>query len=181
MQKRQGITQSKKTQNVKTASKVKMVDMETGEVLDDGVTIHVPRKQRITGFFMANQNGFAELARKDLKAEAYRVLLFLMSYMDYENAVPVFQKDIAEALGMKKQNVSRAIQSLRAARVFESEAHHVVYLASELGWKGKVQNLHKHNADAFRDCNKRTTPTDADWKKMDERIDTLPKFFGTKT
>ena len=178
MQERQGNTQRKKTSNVKTASKVKMVDMDTGELLDDGITIHVPRRQRISGFFMANQNGLAELARKGLKAEAYRVLLFLMGRMDYENAVPIYQKEIAEALHMKKQNVSRAIQSLRAARVFEREAQHMVYLASELGWKGKVQNLHKHNADAFMDSIERTAPTDADWKKMDERIDALPKFSG---
>lgn len=176
MQEEQGNTKRRKTQNTKTASQVKMVDMETGEVLDDGITIHVPRKQRITGFFMANQNGFEELARKGLKAEAYRVLMFLMGQMDYENAISVSQKEIAETLNMKKQNVSRALQSLRAAGAFENEANHVVYLSTEIGWKGKVQNLHKRNAKAFRDCGDRTAPTDADWKKMDVRIDALPKF-----
>ena len=80
---------------------------------------------------------------------------------------------------MKKQNVSRAIKTLRTAGVFEAEKAHVVYLATELGWKGKVQNLHKRNAEAFKTCREKTSPTDADWKKMDERIDGLPKLSGT--
>jgi predicted transcriptional regulator len=96
--------------------------------------------------------------------------------MDYENAISVSQKEIAEILCMKKQNVSRAIKTLRTAGVFQAEEAHVVYLATELGWKGKVQNLHKRNAEAFKECREKTAPTDADWKQMDAKIAALPKF-----
>ena len=176
MQQEQSNITRKKTKAASAVSRVGIIDTETGEVLDDGKLIHVPRKLRIKGFFMADQKGFEELAKSDLTTEGYRVLMLMMSRMDYENAITISQKEIAETLTMKRQNVSRAMKSLRAAGVFETEVNHVVYLATELGWKGKVQNLHQRNAKAFRDCGEKTTPTDADWKKIDERIDKLPKF-----
>lgn len=176
MQQEQGNITRKKTKAASAVSRVGIIDTETGEVLDDGKLIHVPRKLRIKGFFMADQKGFEKLAKSGLTTEGYRVLMLLMGRMDYENAITINRKEIAEELSMKRQNVGRAIKSLRVAGVFESEADHIVYLDTELGWKGKVQNLHKRNAKAFRDCGERTAPTDADWKKMDERIDALPKF-----
>ena len=42
--------------------------------------------------------------------------------------------------------------------------------------EGKVQNLHQRNAKAFKHCNEKTARTDADWEKMDNKIDALPKF-----
>ena len=125
---------------------------------------------------MADQKGFEKLAKSDLNGEAFKVLMLIMGRMDFENVVTISQKEIGNALAMKKQNVSRAMHSLRAAGVFEAEASHIVHMATELGWKGKVKNLHKRNAKAFKDCDERTAPTDADWAKVDERIDALPKF-----
>lgn len=165
MQAEQNNTTRKKNQNSKAVSRVGIIDTETGEVLDTGKMIYVPTKMRIKGFFMANQTGFEVLAKSELTGEGFRVLMLMMSRMDYENAISISQKEIAEILSMKKQNVSRAIKTLRTAGVFETEKAHVVYLATELGWKGKVQNLHKRNAEAFKACREKTAPTDADWKK----------------
>ncbi|MES2283395.1 MAG: hypothetical protein V4542_18420 [Pseudomonadota bacterium] len=174
-------SQSKAKKSTSGTSQVRMIDTNTGEMLDDGVTIHIPRKLRIKGFFMANQQGFEELAKSKLKGESFRVLLLMISRMDYENAISIRPTEIAEILKMHKQNVSRALKSLRTAGVFERESEHVVHLATEFGWKGKVQNLRKHNADAFKECGKRAEPTDADWKKMDAKIDALSKFSEVAT
>lgn len=181
MQTDQDHHQRKKKKSTNSTSQVRMIDTNTGEMLDDGVTIHIPRKLRIKGFFMANQQGFEELAKSNLTGEAFKVLLLMIGRMDYENAISIRPTEIAEVLKMHKQNVSRALKSLRTAGVFERESVNVIHLATEFGWKGKVQNLRKHNADAFKECGKRSEPSDADWKKMDEKIDGLSKFSEVAT
>lgn len=169
-------TPRKKTKSDSTVSRVGIVDTESGEVIDGGRLIYVPPKLRIKGFFMANQQGFEELAKSDLTGEAFKVLMLMMGRMDYENAITISQKEIAETLTMKKQNVSRAIKSLRSAGVFEAESDHVVHLATELGWKGKVANMKKRQSALFKESRDRSSPTAADLAKTDAAIDALPKF-----
>lgn len=155
MQTEKNQTTRKKTKGEGAISRVGIIDTETGEVLDGGKMIYVPRKLRIKGFFMADQKGFEELAKSDLTGEAFRVLMLMMGRMDYENAITISQKEIGETLTMKKQNVSRAIKSLRSAGLFEAESEHVIHLATELGWKGKVQNLRARQTELFREAGKR--------------------------
>ena len=63
--------------------------------------------------------------------------------MDYENYIRVSQKEVAEALGMKKQNVSRAVQTLRKFSIIYPGEHNSQRLSLEIGWKGKVANMRK--------------------------------------
>lgn len=51
---------------------------------------------------------------KDLKGEAYKILLLLLSRLDFENWIQISQQEIADTLDMKKQNVSRAISLLES-------------------------------------------------------------------
>lgn len=168
-----------KANDARAVSRVGLIDTETGEVLDGGKVIYVPPKLRIKGFFMADQKGFEELAKSDLTGEAFRVLMLMMGRMDYENAITLSQKEIGEALTMKKQNVSRAIKSLRSAGVFEAESDHVIHLATELGWKGKVQNLRTRQATLFKEIRARSSPCADDLATMDAQMDSLPKFSDT--
>ena len=46
--------------------RVGILDIETGEVIDDGSLIYVPKKVRIKGFFMGMQDGFEYLAKETL-------------------------------------------------------------------------------------------------------------------
>jgi hypothetical protein len=177
MQAEQTHTTPKKTKETRATSRVGFLDMETGEVLEGGRAIYVPPKMRIKGFFMADQKGFEELAKKNkLNGEAFRVLMLMMGRMDYENAISISQKEIGTALTMKKQNVWRAMKLLREAGLFDAETDHVIHLATEFGWKGKVQNRSQRNTELYKDASKRASPTDADWAAMDARIDALPKF-----
>ena len=175
MQSRSNEASQKKTKGSSTVSRVGIIDRETGEVIDGGRMIYVPPKLRIKGFFMANQHGFADLAKSNLTGEAFKVLMLMMSRMDYENAITISQKEIATTLEMKKQNVSRAVKSLRDAGVFEKETDHVIHLATELGWKGKVQNLRKRQSELFRAVNENTRRSDKDWAAMDAQVAALSK------
>jgi hypothetical protein len=130
--------------------RVGLLDNESGEVIDGGNLIYVPRKVRIKGFFMGMQDGFEYLAKAKLKGEAMSVLMLLMSRMDYGNEIRLTQKEIGETLSMKKQNVSRAMKALREVGVLDPDEPHLVHLNASIGWKGKVQNMRKREKELAR-------------------------------
>lgn len=161
-------------------SKVRMLDTETGEMLEEGITVHIPRRLKIKGFFMANQNGFEMLAKMELKGESYKVLLFLLGRMDYENTINITQKEISEELNMKKQNVWRAIQALRVACVLNSETVHLMALDPEYGWKGKVRNLTKRREELVATALKNLKRNATQEALMDKKIVSLPTYMANK-
>ena len=52
------------------------------------------------------------LAMENLPNEQYRVLMYLMSKLDWENYIRITQESISDALKMKQPAVSRAIKGL---------------------------------------------------------------------
>ena len=57
-------------------------------------------------------NGAEILAQSDLGANDFKVLMKLLSVLDYENLIQVSQADIARELDMHRQHVQRSIKRL---------------------------------------------------------------------
>jgi hypothetical protein len=135
----------------KTPTRVKLLDSDTGEVIDDGDMVYVPRRIRIKeGWFMAMQWGLEKLAKEPVRGESMRVLLYLMSQMEFENYTRPTHNEIAEALSMKRPNVTRAIRELRARQILIDGEHGSLRLESSYGWRGKVRNLRDHEKEMER-------------------------------
>lgn len=125
--------------------RIKLLDSDSGEVVDGGDLVYVPKRIRMKeGWFMAMQDGLAMLAKEPVRGESMRVLLYLMSQMDYENYMRPTICEIAEQLHMKKQNVSRAMKELRERRIVIDGPHESLRLESSYGWRGKVRTLREH-------------------------------------
>lgn len=122
-------------------SRVGIIDKQTGEVLDEGSLILVPKKLRIKGFFMAMQDGLEYLAKQKLNAESLNVMLFILSQIDYENSISVSAKKISEEMKMDLSNVYRAMRCLKNAGVLEEPSSKCIRVSIDLVWKGKVANL----------------------------------------
>ena len=95
---------------------------------------------------MGFQDAFAELAAKRLGSEAKDVFLLILARVDYDNRITIPQAEIARQLGMKRQNVSRAVKTLVKAEVlqaFEPDGKYrpVLKLNDKYAWKGKLKNL----------------------------------------
>ena len=130
--------------------KIASFDQDTGEILK-GVIVYCGVKQNpySTGWMMNSQEALELLASdRDLTKESLRVLMFLMSRLDFENWIHITQKEIAEVLGLKKQNISKAISLLeekgiilRGPKLGRSSAFR---LNPYFGWKGKVKNLDEY-------------------------------------
>lgn len=101
------------------------IDLDTGEVVNG---VHIYDTQKRTGFqllygwnycFMS-QNSMMKIAEdKDLKGETLRVFLYAIGKLDFENYLRLKQDEIAQALNLKKPNVSRAMKLLETKGVLQ--------------------------------------------------------------
>ncbi len=129
------------------------VDQNTNEVLE-GIVVYcgVKRNPYSKGWIMNSQEALELLATdKDLKGETYRVLLLLLSRLDFENWIQITQKEISEKLEIRKPHISRAISLLeekeiilRGPKVGRSYAFR---LNPYFGWKGKLKNLDQYRKE----------------------------------
>ena len=133
--------------NRKRLRKLTSVDQDTGEVLD-GLIVYcgVKRNPYAKGWVMNSQESLEIIAKdKDLTGEAHRVLWYLLSRLDFENWIQVTQREIADELGLKKQNASRSILLLESKRIIlrgpKIGRSYAFRLNPHFGWKGKVRNL----------------------------------------
>lgn len=89
------------------------------------ITALLDENNQVTGFITRKRNNYLGvnwvafyqtalewLAMQKLPNEQYRVLMYLMSKLDFENYLRVTQTSIAEMLNMKQSSVSKAIKGL---------------------------------------------------------------------
>nr|CRY97635.1 hypothetical protein [uncultured prokaryote] len=127
---------------------IEQIDVETGEIIT-GVYVGLYLNKRQNGFqkqgwLAMGQSALLKIAQAPLGDEARRVFFALAGSIDYENWIRVPQNELAELLGMKKGNFSRAISRLehegillRGPKVGRSSTFR---LNPELGWKGSAKN-----------------------------------------
>ena len=134
---------------------IEQIDRETGEVME-GCMVYIPYRPKLKErWFMAFQDTFEELAKdREITNEPRRVLDYMFSKLDFENFIQLSQKDITEALGMHKSQVSEAIKLLsrkqiilEGPKVGRSKCYR---LNPHYGWKGKVKNLETERRSHLR-------------------------------
>ena len=134
---------------------VEQVDRETGEVMQ-GCMVYLPYRPRITErWFMAFQDTFIEIAKDPgMTGETMKVLMYLFGKLDFENFIQQSQIDIAEGLGMQKQNVSRAMRVLTSKQIVlegpKVGRSKCFRLNPNYGWKGKVKTLQEARREQLR-------------------------------
>ena len=127
---------------------VEQIDRETGEVMQ-GCMVYIPYRPRLTErWFMAFQDAFEEIAKDpELTLEPKNVLFTCTVNWTLKIFIQQSQADIAEGLGIKKQQVSRAMKMLIAKQIIlegpkvgRSKCYR---LNPNYGWKGKVKPYRK--------------------------------------
>ncbi len=120
------------------------VDTETGEAINGFVAVVRPKqKSSFERHFTMNQAALLTIANQ-LTHEQTRVLLALLTNLDYENFIQVSQVDIAENLKMNRPNTSRAIKNLLTMEIIlqgpKIGRSNTFRLNPNFGWKGSVSN-----------------------------------------
>ena len=113
-------------------------------------TIDIARKS-----ILMFQEKLQELAVDNvLTVEGWRVLVMIVGKVDFENFIHIKQVQIAQALGMKPPNVSKAFKQLTDLKIIEKITQDNINgyrLNYEMGWKGKASNLKSHIKDKTRE------------------------------
>lgn len=122
-----------------------LIDTDSGEVMDGAFAAVIMRRQK-NGFekgrFVAMSQDATEqiLNDKSLKYTELRVLLFINSVLDYQNAVQLNQAEAARKLGIDRSQFNRALSVLerqgyilRGPKVNKNASF---ILNPEIAWKG---------------------------------------------
>jgi DNA-binding transcriptional ArsR family regulator len=112
----------------------------------------IKRKHIKEAYIMAFQEGLANVAKMDtLGGQELRLLIYLMSVLDFENYLRVSQVEVAKTLDMKQQAISRALKRLVEADILiegPKVGNAKTYrLDANLGYRGKASNLQKVRKD----------------------------------
>ena len=134
--------------------RLQQIDSETGEIIDGFVAYVVPKRKNGfgQGWLAMAQNGAEILAQSNLSGNDFKVLMKLLSVLDYENLIQVSQADVARELNMHRQHVQRSIKRLidlgivlEGVRIGISCSYR---LNPNFGWKGSAKGhreaLHEH-------------------------------------
>lgn len=154
------LVMAKASMNSGRVGRVRSVDTDTGELLENTPVYFAPRTPNALGDWIAMaQKALKEIARdKDLKLESKNVLYWLLGELDFENYLLVNQSEVAKELDMQQANVSRAIKSLTSKGVFipgpKAGRFRTFRLNPHYGWKGKGRNhqeaIKRHNLEVIQ-------------------------------
>jgi|GEM_PF-1004351 len=126
--------------------KVQTVNQKTGEKKEGYFVYIAYPKPKIVGnrWIMTFQDSLEIIATdSDLTGQTLRVLMFLMSTLEFENYITIKQVAIADRLKIYKPDVSKAMRLLvdKGIILKVKEGTATAYkLNPEYGWKGKVSN-----------------------------------------
>jgi len=126
--------------------KVQTVNQKTGEKKEGYFVYIAYPKPKIVGnrWIMTFQDSLKMIATDDdMTGQTLRVLVFLMSTLEFENYITIKQITIADELKIDKTNVSKAMRLLvdKGIILKVKEGTTTAYkLNPEYGWKGTVSN-----------------------------------------
>ena len=125
--------------------RLQQIDSETGEIIDGLVAYVVPKRKNGfgQGWLAMAQNGAEILAQSNLSGNDFKVLMKLLSVLDYENLIQVSQAEISRELNMHRQHVQRSIKRLldlgivlEGVKIGISRSYR---LNPNFGWKGSAK------------------------------------------
>ena len=115
------------------------VDDVTGEQISF-VPMRKKKKKLGVGWMAAYQNGIEYISTLPLTGEQLRVFLQMIAKLDFDNYIRVSQAELGNTLGIKQQNIARAIKALLKYDVIvegpRAGLHKTYRLNPNIGHKG---------------------------------------------
>ena len=138
--------------------KLRLVDEQTGELIQIPVYLNSPQKQQSIygdGWIQMAQGPTIELAKdRELWGVTQAVLLYLIGKLDFENFVHVGHQEIADALKVHRQDVTKAITKLvdkqiliRGPKIGRASSYR---LNPAYGWKSDNKKAHEYQLELIK-------------------------------
>lgn len=132
---------------IKKCSSLKIMDMDTGEILPDLPIIKIAdrRSKEKSWMKLYQKDSLLSLIKnQSITGVDYRILLYLMYLMDYENVVSVTQQYIAKELEIAQPQVSKSIKKLEESSLLKRakiQGKTVFLINQFLVKKGRKENF----------------------------------------
>lgn len=144
------------------APRVALTDLDTGEVITGDLQLkgRPKRKYYSEDYILMFSKGFGSIATdKTMTMETMRVLMFLLFKTEMKNWVQLQQAEIAEALGMKQPNVSKALKKLTEKGILETTAKmgkaKNYKISVDFAWRGTGSDYEKAKQTKIINARKR--------------------------
>jgi len=130
--------------------KVGNYDISSGELLEGVIVLYgIKNNPYGNGWLMTSQEALKLIAKdRGITGETFRVFLYMLSVLDFENWIYISQKEIGEYLELKKCNVSRSVKTLVEKEIILKNEKlgksYTFRLNPYFGWKGKVKSLEEY-------------------------------------
>jgi len=125
------------------------VDLDTGEMIEEGFIAYIaPKRQNGFGRWIAmGQDMMEVVAKSSLTGNDLKVLMLLLSRLDYENLLVINQSELAESIGIARQHFGRSMTKLTNEGILLKGPKIGVSRSFRLnptyGWKGTASNHKK--------------------------------------
>lgn len=128
---------------------IQMLSLNTSPVNNDNSQDYeiVPAKKGRfrEPYYMAFLRAQGDLAKMDLCKSDYRLYLYLVSLLGYENYLIIAQREIAKELDMHPPNVSRSLKVLIEKGIIEhmrfKNGSRGYRLSPTIGWRGHADKI----------------------------------------
>lgn len=125
----------------------------------ENIALVIPRrKETVKDWLMIFHRGAITMALDaEIRKETYRVFMYILGHLEFENKLLISQNDIARGMDIKQQCVNRAFKQLTQKGILlEDKKYGTVKtykLNTEYGWKGTVKNLKKQAVEETKQKN----------------------------
>lgn len=125
-----------------------MVDEASGEAVqinpDQHIAVVMKRKQKRRGsFIIASSENLFGLAKLNLPGEAWKVLIAVLAGMEFENVLLRSHADLADQVGITKQQFSRSLKRLLDEGIVYwdfTKGKKLLVVDPSIAFKGSVEN-----------------------------------------
>ena len=126
------------------------MDQATGEVVENAQAFLITPRHKYNyaeGYYVMSNEAALALATKVKSKEAFKVLMVLNAYLDFNNWINVNQSQLAKQIGLTRNNFSRGLRELRDLGIIldgpKVGRSATLRLNSEIGWKGSAKSHKK--------------------------------------
>jgi hypothetical protein len=113
-----------------------------GDTEEKEVWYAVPRKSKLRkGFSLIMDEGLVYLAELDLTRHEYRLMLFLISQMNFDNYCHITQSFMSKKLSIAQSNISKTLKLLESRKLIYKESTdrgRSIRINCFIAWRGRT-------------------------------------------
>jgi DNA-binding MarR family transcriptional regulator len=127
-----------------------------GDIEEKNVWYVIQRRSKLRkGFSLIMDDGLIILSQLDLTRHEYRLMLFLISQIEFDNCCYITQSFMSEKLSIAQSNISKTLKLLESRNLIFRESTNKgksIRVSSVIAWRGKTDSEYTNRFAADSKC-----------------------------